>query len=77
MIRLDLAGFAVSTGSACSSGAIHVSRTMAAMGVAPDEAVGSLRVSFGKGNTEAEVDGFLAALEREVTVLRAGRAAMA
>jgi cysteine desulfurase len=77
MIRLDLAGFAVSTGSACSSGAIHVSRTMAAMGVAPDEAVGSLRVSFGKGNTEAEVDGFLAALEREVTVLRAARAAMA
>lgn len=77
MIRLDLAGYAVSTGSACSSGAVHVSRTMAAMGIDPDEAVGSLRVSFGKGNTEAEVDGFLASLEDAVTALRATRAATA
>lgn len=73
MIRLDLAGFAVSTGSACSSGAVHVSRTLAAMGIEPDEAVGSLRVSFGKGNGEAQVDGLLAALERDLAELRSTR----
>jgi cysteine desulfurase len=77
MIRLDLAGHAVSTGSACSSGAVHVSRTMAAMGIDAEEALSSLRVSFGKGNTEAEVDGLLAALEEAVTALREARTATA
>ena len=77
MIRLDLAGQAVSTGSACSSGAVHVSRTMAAMGIDAEEAMSSLRVSFGKGNTEAEVDGLLATLEAAVTALREARTATA
>lgn len=70
MIRLDLAGFAVSTGSACSSGTVEPSRALLAMGVPSEEALGSLRVSFGITNDEAEVDRFLVALGREVTALR-------
>jgi cysteine desulfurase len=70
LIRLDLAGFAVSTGSACSSGAAEPSPTLTAMGIARDEALASLRVSFGMTNTEDEVDAFLEALAREVEALR-------
>ncbi len=70
LIRLDLAGFAVSTGSACSSGAVEPSKTLLAMGLSPDEALSSLRISFGLFNTEEEVDAFLNALDREVAALR-------
>jgi cysteine desulfurase len=70
LIRLDLAGFAVSTGSACASGAVEPSPVLAAIGLAPAEALGSLRVSFGMTNTAAEVDAFVDALEREVAALR-------
>ena len=70
LIRLDLAGFAVSSGSACSSGTVEPSRTLLAMGVPKEEASCSLRVSFGPRNTVAEVDGFLDVLEHEVTELR-------
>lgn len=70
LIRLDLAGFAVSTGSACSSGAVEPSKTLLAMGLSPAEALSSLRISFGIGNTAEEVDAFLDALDREVEALR-------
>jgi cysteine desulfurase len=70
LIRLDLAGFAVSTGSACSSGAVEPSKTLLAMGLSPDEALSSLRISFGLFNTQEEVDAFLNALDREVAALR-------
>jgi len=70
LIRLDLAGFAVSTGSACSSGAVEPSKALLAMGISPDEALASLRISFGMTNTEHEVDRFLEALGREVEELR-------
>ena len=70
LIRLDLAGFAVSTGSACSSGTVEPSKTLLAIGVAPDEALASLRISFGMTNTVDEVDRFLEALAREVAELR-------
>jgi cysteine desulfurase len=72
MIRLDLAGFAVSTGSACSSGAVRVSPALAAIGLDEQEARSSLRVSFGATNTAEEVDELLAALAVEVAVLAAG-----
>lgn len=75
MIRLDLAGFAVSTGSACSSGTVEPSAALATMGIARDEALSSLRISFGSSNTEEEVDRFLEVLAREVTSLRALAAA--
>lgn len=70
LIRLDLAGFAVSTGSACSSGAVEPSKGMLAAGFSPEEALSSLRISVGMINTEAEIDAFLEALAREVAALR-------
>ena len=70
LIRLDLAGFAVSTGSACSSGAVEPSKTLLAIGLSPDEALASLRISFGISNTPEEVDAFLETLDREVAALR-------
>jgi cysteine desulfurase len=69
-IRLDLAGFAVSTGSACASGAVEPSPTLLAMGLSPHQALSSLRVSFGMTNTASEVDRFLDALSVEVAALR-------
>jgi cysteine desulfurase len=61
LMRLDLAGFAVSTGSACASGSLKPSHVLAAMGW--PEAAGRevIRVSFGRSTTEAEVDAFIAA----------------
>jgi cysteine desulfurase len=70
MLRLDAAGFAVSTGSACSSGRPEPSKALLAMGIAPDEALASIRVSLGAPTTEDEVEGFVGALEREVGALR-------
>jgi cysteine desulfurase len=70
LIRLDLAGFAVSTGSACASGVVEPSKTLLAMGMSPDEALASLRVSFGISNTEDQVDRFVDVLAREVAALR-------
>ncbi len=70
LIRLDLAGFAVSTGSACSSGAVEPSKTLLAIGLPPEEALSSLRVSFGVTNRMEEVDAFLAVLARELAELR-------
>jgi cysteine desulfurase len=70
LIRLDLAGFAVSTGSACSSGTVEPSRVLLAMGLSVEEALSSIRVSFGAANQPSEVDRFLAVLAREVAALR-------
>lgn len=70
LIRLDLAGFAVSTGSACSSGVVAPSKTLTAMGHSAHEALASLRISFGLTNTVDDVDAFLTALAREVATLR-------
>ena len=70
LIRLDLAGFAVSTGSACSSGSVEPSRTLLAAGISREEALSSLRVSFGITNRMEEVEAFLGALECEVAGLR-------
>lgn len=70
LIRLDVAGFAVSTGSACSSGTVEPSKTLLAMGLSRDEALSSLRVSFGMMNRPEELDRFLDVLAREVAELR-------
>ena len=64
LVQFDLAGIAVSAGSACSSGKMKDSAVLAAMGVAPDIANGFLRISFGPHTTEAEVDAFLAEWRR-------------
>ena len=60
LVQFDLAGIAVSAGSACSSGKMKDSTVLSAMGVASDIARGFLRISFGPSTTEADVDAFLA-----------------
>ena len=64
LVQFDLAGIAVSAGSACSSGAMKSSSVLAAMGVASDVASGFLRISFGPQTSEANVDRFLAEWRR-------------
>jgi cysteine desulfurase len=56
VFALDLAGIAVSTGSACTAGSPEPSHVLAAMGYAPDLARGALRVTVGRGNTDAELE---------------------
>src|SRR5207249_8933977 len=56
IIALDLKGLALSTGAACSSGAIEPSHVLTAMGLRPDRARASIRFSFGKQNTAEDVD---------------------
>ncbi len=56
VIALDLKGLAVSTGAACSSGAIEPSHVLTAMGLRPDRAKASIRFSLGKQNTSEDID---------------------
>jgi cysteine desulfurase len=70
VIALDLRGYAVSSGSACSSGAVEPSPVLLAMGLSPEEARSSVRFSLGPENTEKEVDGLIEALEASVAHLR-------
>ena len=62
LFLLDMAGFSVSTGSACQAGVPEVSHVLTAMGLPEDEARGALRFTLGHGTTEAEVDALVAAL---------------
>ncbi|MCS6838897.1 MAG: cysteine desulfurase [Bdellovibrionaceae bacterium] len=70
LMKLDLEGFAVSAGSACSSGRSAPSATLLAMGLSSQEAQSSLRVSLGIGNTKEQIDSFVSALVRSVEFLR-------
>jgi len=70
VIALDLKGVAVSTGAACSSGAIEPSHVLTAMGMSPERARGSLRFSLGKQNTPEDVDFALSLLKDSVGRLR-------
>jgi cysteine desulfurase len=66
VLSLDRAGFAVSSGSACASHRKGPSHVLLAMGIAPEVAQGSVRVSVGMGTTAADIDAFGAALEAHV-----------
>ncbi|HEY0545721.1 MAG TPA: cysteine desulfurase family protein [Pyrinomonadaceae bacterium] len=70
LINLDLQGIAVSTGSACSSGSLEPSPVIRAIGRNDELARGSIRFSFGKDNTKADVDYVLEVLPRAVENLR-------
>ena len=59
---LDLEGVAASAGAACASGSIEPSAVLTAMGLRPEQARGSLRLSVGLGNDEAQIDRVLAIL---------------
>jgi cysteine desulfurase len=70
VIALDLRGFAVSTGSACSSGAVTPSHVLTAIGLSAERARASIRFSLGSSNTLEQVDALVEALEASVTHLR-------
>ena len=71
VIALDLKGLAVSTGAACSSGAIEPSHVLLAMGLKPERARASIRFSLGKQTREADIDFALALVPQTVARLRA------
>jgi cysteine desulfurase len=71
LIALDLEGFAVSTGSACSSGSLEPSHVLRAMGLPPHRTQNSIRFSLGLGNTAADVDRVIDRLPAVVQKLRA------
>lgn len=70
VIALDKAGYAVASGSACSSDSTEPSHVLLAMGVSPETARGAIRVSLGADNTLTQIAGFLTALQQEVTRLQ-------
>ncbi|MGC1537453.1 MAG: cysteine desulfurase family protein [Candidatus Sulfotelmatobacter sp.] len=70
VIALDLKGLAVSTGAACSSGAIEPSHVLVAMGLRPDRARASIRFSLGKQNTAEDIDLALALVPETIARLR-------
>lgn len=70
VISLDLKGFAVSSGSACSSGAVEPSHVLLAIGLPRERARASLRFSLGHSNDEAQVDALIDALAESVAQLR-------
>src|SRR5229473_896252 len=70
VIALDLKGLAVSTGAACSSGAIEPSHVLTAMGLRSDRARSSIRISLGRQNTAEDIDIALALVPETVARLR-------
>ncbi len=70
LMNLDVHGFAVSTGAACSSGNPEPSPVLLAMGLTRAEAQTSLRLSLGWGNTQADIDQFVETLKITVARLR-------
>jgi cysteine desulfurase len=71
LIRFDLAGVAVSAGSACSSGSMRPSHVLAAMGMAEPALREVVRVSFGRGTTRGDVDRFVELWRDTATAARA------
>ena len=70
VIALDLRGYAVSSGSACSSGAVEPSHVLLAMGLSPEDARSSVRFSLGPGNTVEQVDSLIEAVVASAAHLR-------
>lgn len=70
VISLDLKGFAVSSGSACSSGAVEPSHVLLALGLSKEKAKSSIRFSLGYGNTIEQVDALIGAVAGSAAQLR-------
>ena len=75
LFLLDVAGFSVSTGSACQAGVPEASHVLLAMGLSEPDARGALRITLGHDSTRDEVEALVAALPAAVE--RAGRAGLA
>lgn len=70
ILQLDLAGIAASTGSACSSAKLEPSHVLLAIGLKPEQAHGSLRISIGRQTTEEEINYFIKILPGIIEKLR-------
>jgi cysteine desulfurase len=70
LLQLDTHGFMVSSGSACASGSLEPSHVILALGLGAEEAHGSLRLSLGRENTQAEADAFIEVFPPIVEKLR-------
>jgi cysteine desulfurase len=70
LIALDMRGFAISAGSACSSGAAEPSHVLTAIGLSKEQARSSIRISLGKSNTREQVEALAGALAECVAHLR-------
>lgn len=70
VIGMDMAGFSISSGSACKVGNPSPSQVLLAMGIPEDLAIGAIRVTVGKNTTETEVNSFLTELSKLVKTLR-------
>ena len=70
LLGLDAVGIAASSGSACTSASLEPSHVLMAMGIQPDLAAGSLRLTTGHGNTEAEIERTLEVLHELAPQLR-------
>ena len=70
LLALDMADIAASSGSACTTGALEPSHVLTAMGIDPDLAHASLRLTLGKENTDAEIDRVITVLPGIVARLR-------
>ncbi len=70
VFALDLAGVAVSTGSACTAGSPEPSHVLAAMGYAPDAARGALRITLGRENTEHEIENAMRVIPATISKIR-------
>ena len=70
LLRLDLAGIAASSGSACTAGSQEISHVLKAIGLTEQEAKGSLRLTTGTCNTEAEIDETVTVIHEIVNDLR-------
>ena len=71
VIALDLRGIAVSSGAACSSGAVEPSHVLTAIGLSRNQAKSTLRFSLGEQTTNEHIDALLEALPQVVSHLRA------
>jgi cysteine desulfurase len=70
LLMLDDEEIAISTRSACATGSLRASHVLTSIGLSHADAQGTLVISFGKDNTEAQIDRFLAALKHVVATLR-------
>ncbi|MXV76810.1 cysteine desulfurase NifS [Candidatus Poribacteria bacterium] len=71
ILRLDMEGICVSTGSACTSGSMEPSHVLAALGLPPRLAQGTVRFSLGRNTTEAEIDTVIEKLPKVIKQMRA------
>jgi cysteine desulfurase len=70
LMMLDIEGFACSSGSACKTGSPVPSDVLTNVGIGPDLALGSLRVTLGNNTTPSEIEAFLASLPKIISKLR-------